>query len=103
MAEAYGLLQGLKQLKDKGVDEVMIFGDSRLIIQAMNGASQCRNIRLDMLLKRIKSISKLFRQIVFFHILCELNGMADHVANKSMALGNNELLVNQHLSLVFPP
>ena len=32
MAEAYGLWQGLKQLQKKGVDEVMVFGDSRLII-----------------------------------------------------------------------
>ena len=60
MAEAYGLWQGLKQLKDKGVDEAMVFGDSRLIIQAMNGASQCRNLRLARLLKRINSISNTF-------------------------------------------
>ena len=37
MDVAYGLWQGLKQLKDKGVDEVMVFGDSRIIIQATNG------------------------------------------------------------------
>ena len=63
MVEVYGLWQGLKQLKDKGVDEAMVFGDSRLITQEMNGETQCRNIRLDRLLKRIKSISKTFRQI----------------------------------------
>ena len=63
MAKAYGLWQGLKQLKDKGVGEVMVFGDSRLIIQAMNGSNHYRNLRLVRLIKRIKSISKLFRQI----------------------------------------
>ena len=63
MAEAYGLWQGLKQLKDKGVREVMVFGYSWLIIQAMNGANHCRNLRLVRLIKRIKSISKSFRQI----------------------------------------
>ena len=41
MAEAYGLWQGIKQLKDKGVEEAIVFGYSRLIIQAINGASQC--------------------------------------------------------------
>ena len=65
MAEAYGLWQGLKQLKDKGVGEVIVFGDSRLIIQAMNGASHFRNLRLDRLIKRIKFISKSFRHIFF--------------------------------------
>ena len=43
MAEANGLGQGLKQLKDKGVDDAMVFEDSRLIIQAMNGESYFRN------------------------------------------------------------
>ena len=32
MAEAYGLWQGLKQMQKKGVDKVMVFGDSRVII-----------------------------------------------------------------------
>ena len=103
MDEAYGLWQGLKQLKDKGVDEVMVVGDSGIIIKEMNGASQCINLILGRLLERIKSISKSFRQIEFFHILRELNDMVDHAANKSMTLGRNELSVNQHLCLVFPP
>ena len=36
MAETYGLWQGLKQLKARGIEESIIFGDSHLIIQAMN-------------------------------------------------------------------
>ena len=43
MAKAYGLRQGLKQLQKKGVEEVMVFGDSRLIIQAMNGGKKGKN------------------------------------------------------------
>ena len=39
MAKAYGLWQGIKQLKEKGVEEAIVFGDSRLIIQEMNGVS----------------------------------------------------------------
>ena len=34
MAEAYGLWQGLKQLQEKGAEDVVVFGDSRLVIQA---------------------------------------------------------------------
>ena len=68
MAEAYGLWQGLKQLKEKGVDEVMVFGDSRLIIHALNGGNQCKNVRLVRLINRIKSITKLFRKIIFIFI-----------------------------------
>ena len=43
MAEAYGLWQGHKQLQNKGVDEVMVFGDSKLIIQALNGGRRDKN------------------------------------------------------------
>ena len=39
MAKVYGLWQGMKQLKDKGVEEAIVFRDSRLIIQVLNGAS----------------------------------------------------------------
>ena len=60
MAEVYGLWQGIKQLKDKGVEEAIVFGDSRLIIQALNGASQTQNMRLDRMIKRVKSLIKSF-------------------------------------------
>ena len=103
MAEAYGLWQGLKQLKKKGVGEVMVFGDSRLIIHALNGGSQCKNERLARLINRIKSNVKLFRRISFFHILRELNSMEDLTANKSIAVGQNELYVNLIVSTDIPP
>ena len=82
MAEAYGLWQGIKQLKEKGLEEATVFGDSRLIIQALNGASQSRNLRLDRLVKRIKSLSKTFRRLELFHILHELNDLADQEADR---------------------
>ena len=43
MAEAYRLWQGLKQLQGKGVEEVLVFGDSRVIIQALNGGRRDKN------------------------------------------------------------
>ena len=103
MAEAYRLWQGLKQLESKGVDEAIVFAYSRLIIQAMNGASHCQNLRLARLLKRIFSISKSFRHLEFFHILCELNSKVDQVANKAIVLIRNEVSVNLHLYSVLPP
>ena len=81
----------------------MVFGDSPLIIQAMNGASQCRNLRLARMIKRIKSVSKTFRRLEFFHILRELNNLVDQVANKSMALSKNEMSINLLLSYAIPP
>ena len=103
MAEAYGIWQGLKQLQKKGVDGVMVFGDSRVIIQALNGGRRGKNERTARLINRIKSNVKLFRRIIFFHILRELNTMADLAANKSIAVGLNDLIVNSIVNIEIPP
>ena len=103
MAEAYGLWQGLKQLKEKGVDEVMVFGDSRLIIQELNGGSRGKNERIARLIRRIGFKANLFRKIKLFHILRDLNVQADSAANKSIAIGLNELNVNSVVSIDIPP
>ena len=103
MAEAYGLWQGLKQLKKKEVEEVMVFGDSRFIIQALNEGRNGKNERIVRLIKRIRSKSKIFRKINFFHILRELNVKADLAANKSIAVGLNELIVNLDVSIEILP
>ena len=103
MAEAYGLLQGLKQLQKKGVKEFMVFGDSRLIIQAMNGGKKGKNERTASMIKRIHSKIKMFRKIHFFHILRELNVLADLATNKSTVVGLNELVINSVVKIEIPP
>ena len=103
MAEAYGIWQGLKQLKKKEVEEVLVFGDSRFIIQALNEGRKGKNEQTTRLIRRIRSLSKLFRKINFFHILREINEEADLAANKSIAVGLNELIVNLDVSIEIPP
>ena len=103
MAEAYGLWQGLKQLKNKGVEEVMVFGDSRLIIQELNGGSRSKKEQLARLIRRIRYKANSFRIIKFFHILRNLNVLADSAANKSITISLNELNVNSVVSIDIPP
>ena len=85
------------------MEEAIVFGDSRLIIQVLNGASQSRNMRLDRMVRRIKSLTKNFQKLEFFHILRELNDLADQAANKAMGLSKNELSINLLLSSAIPP
>ena len=103
MVEAYDIWQGIKQLQKKGVEEVMVFGDSRLIIQAMNGGRKGKNERTARLIKRIQSKIKMFRKVHFFHILREINVLAALAANKSIAAGLNELVVNSVVNFEIPP
>ena len=103
MAEAYGLWQGLKQVQKKGVEEVMVIGDSRLIIQALNGGRRGKNERTERIINRIRSMAKRFRKIEFFHVLRELNGLADTAANKSIVVDCYDLIVNLTVSMDIPP
>ena len=103
MAKAYGLWQGLKQMQKAGVDEAVVIGDSRLIIQAVSEGRQSKNERMERLLKRIRYVIKRFKKIEFFHVLRELNMRADNAANKFIDIGCYELKVNSKLSLEIPP
>ena len=60
-------------------------------------------MRLDRMVRRIKSLTKNFQKLKFFHILRELNDLADQGANKAMGLSKNELLINLLLSSTIPP
>ena len=44
----------------------------------------------------------MFRKVHFFHILRELNVLADLAANKYIVLGLNELIVNLVVSIEIP-
>ena len=103
MAKAYGLWQGLKQVQKVGAEEVVVIGDSRLIIQAVSEGRRGKNERLERLLKRIRDMIKRFRKIEVFHVLRELNMRADNAVNKIIDIGCYELKVNSKISLEIPP
>ena len=81
----------------------MVFGDSRVIIQALNGGRRGKNERTARLINRIRSKAKTFRKVNFFHILRGLNVLADLATNKSIAAGLHVLIVNLDVSIDIPP
>ena len=81
----------------------MVFGDSRLIIQALNGGRRGKNEQIERMINRIRSMVKMFRKIEFFHVLRELNVLVDIAANKSIDVGCNDLIVNSIVSTDIPP
>ena len=81
----------------------MVFGDSRLIIQALNERIKGKNERTVSMIKRIRSKVKMFTKVHFFHIFRELNALADLAANKSIVVSLNELIVNSVVSFEIPP
>ena len=48
-------------------------------------------------------MAKRFRKIEFFHVLRELNGLADTAVNKLIVVGCYDLIVNSIVSMDIPP
>ena len=98
-AEALALWQGLKQAHERNLDSLVVFGDSKLIIQALRSKNLPANIFLISILKKILLLASKFKEISFFHILRGLNEQADLEANKAAVPDISILVVNGRDSL----
>ena len=103
MAEALVLWQGLKQAHERNLDSLVVFGDSKLIIQTLRSKNLPSNIFLIAIIKKILLIAAKFKVISFYHILRGLNDKADLEANKAAMLDRNVLAVNGRESLCIIP
>ena len=101
MAKELALWQGLNQALLRGIQDLTVVGDSKLIIQFINSQTFPSSNRLRQVLRRISLLIPLFRSIDFFHVLRMNNGQADKVANEAIPLGKGVLKLNDVLSL-FP-
>jgi hypothetical protein len=72
MEEAHAVWKGLVKMKSQGITEYLVFGDSRMLIQAMITTPKSSNMKLSNLIKRIHFLSHSFQKIEFFHILRSL-------------------------------
>ena len=80
--EAYGLLLGLKILRDKKISNTIIFGDSSIIIQAMVSGNLPKNVALSQILHRSKHLERQIGGIDYYYILRIKNKQADSQANE---------------------
>lgn len=94
-AEALALWQGLSQAIKGNVRSISVFGDSRIIIQALHSKKNPSQLQLSIILRRIKSFLPKFHKISFYHILRNLNSQADLEANQGVLLSKGSLSVNQ--------
>jgi len=71
--EALALWQGLNQAIKGNFLSISVFGDSRLIIQALNTHKNPAKLQLSTILRKIRLILPKFLKISFFHIPRKLN------------------------------
>ena len=74
--------------------ELLTFGDSRFIIQALATNSLPMHIKLHHLSNKNKILLYSFHSVQVFHVMGELNGEADKKVNLAASLGKGNLVLN---------
>ena len=103
MSEALALWQGLRITKDLGTTELIVIGDSRVVICALAENLFPTQLGMRHILYKIMTQASLFSKIDFYHVLQENNPHADLEANKGAALSPAELILNSNVSYCPPP
>lgn len=93
-AEYLVLWQGLNQVLKLGIKEVMIAGDSKQVVDAINLHKQPKDMRLAQLYKKILILLDQLKEFKIFHVLRTLNVDADIEANLGSLQNKGQLIIN---------
>lgn len=85
-AEYTGLLIGIKSAIEAGVEEILIEGDSQLIIFQTEGKWKVKNDDLKTLNEEVKALLSQFKFIGIRHIYRDKNTHADRITNHVLKL-----------------
>lgn len=83
-AEYLGLIAGLGLARDKGVTELDVFMDSKLVICQMRGEWKIKSDTLRQLAVQARKLARDFEKVTFNHVRREHNSGADRLANQAM-------------------
>jgi ribonuclease HI len=87
VAEYVGAIRALEHLRSMNyTGEVIVEGDSELVIRQMNGEYQVRAEHLKAYHEWLRTLSGSFRKVEFRHIPREENGEADRLSKRAIEL-----------------
>jgi ribonuclease HI len=89
-AEYSALIFGLQHAIDHNIKEMLVYGDSQLVINQMNNVYKVKHPFLIFLYNQARELTTQFNYIEFKHILRNKNQRADELANLAIA----EFLLN---------
>lgn len=87
-SEYMGLIIGLEQALKMNIKEILVEGDSLLVINQLTNKYKCKSENLIELNQKATNLSNLFKNIHFNHILRNKNKRADKLSN--IAIDNGE-------------
>ena len=94
IAKILAIWKGLAQSRRLSIKKLVFIGDSRIIIQALNLKKAPKNMGLAHYYRKVIAQLKEFEEIKCYHILRNLNQMANHEANIGASLSKGVILVN---------
>ena len=83
-AEYNGLYYGLLIAVEKNVRELLVYGDSLLVINQLKGIWKIKSEHLKPIYNNIKKVLKCFDMIELHHIKRKFNKRADTLANEAL-------------------
>ena len=100
LAELYALLKACQLAKAAGHNNIQIFGDSEIIIKVLNSNSMFNKLGLNVTMQRLHFILIDCISVTSYHILRDLNKMADCKANQGCLLPQRMLILNDKSSVL---
>ncbi|KAE9283993.1 hypothetical protein PR003_g26977, partial [Phytophthora rubi] len=86
-AEYYGLLKGLGLAAERNIQDLVVVGDSRIVIQQVQGLINCNQPNLQRRLSEVEMLKEKFKSMRLVHAKREYNQAADYLTSKTLALG----------------
>ena len=83
-AEYMALILGLEYAVENNIQDLLILGDSKLVINQVNGIFQCKSENLVPLYNKVKTFLSKLKEYKCEHILRDKNKVADKLANIAM-------------------
>ena len=83
-SEYHGLIQTLVMARQLGIEEMIVFGDSRIALHQVTGLLRCHKTNLELLLNQVRTLEIQFKSVQFFHVLRHFNQSADYMATKTL-------------------
>ena len=94
-AEFYALWQGLRQAIRLNIWKISVFGDSRIVVQAIRTKYRPTSLPMKRIFQKKLILAGKFQSISFFHILRHLNSIADLEANPATLLSRGTITKNE--------
>jgi ribonuclease HI len=88
VAEYSALIRGLQRVVELHWNDIIVEGDSKLVVNQINGEWKVKKDHLKLLYNQAQNLMKKFKSVQITRISGEKNSLADHLACK--ALGYNE-------------